>query len=240
MTDKTTSPDTTSGQRSGERSSQQSGASGTTSSSTSGSYGSSGSSYGASAGTQTGGSHDTMDTAERDRARRAAEDIKHAARDAAVSTAGAVKNRLSGELDYRKYRGRQRLTRVANVLRETGASLNGDDEVMARYTERAAERVDRLAQYLDQKDVNEILHDARQMARQRPELFVGGLFVAGLMLGRFLRTAKPSQHEGAYGTASQYGGSQYGGYGSDVSGSPGSGWSGTSTSRPTPSGGLVP
>src|SRR4029453_10428086 len=40
---------------------------------------------------------------ERERARQAAEEIKSAAKDAAASTATALRNRLSGELDYRKY-----------------------------------------------------------------------------------------------------------------------------------------
>ena len=141
------------------------------------------------------GGYDTTQS-ESERARRAAEDIKSAAKEAATSTAGAVRNRVSGELDYRKYKSRQRLSRMATALRETGSTLHGDDEVIARYTERAADRVERLAEYLDQKDVNEILADARQMARQRPELFVGSLFVAGLMLGRFLRTSQARPNGG--------------------------------------------
>ena len=39
----------------------------------------------------------------------------------------------------------------------------------------------------------EILRDAREMARRRPEVFAGGLFVAGLMLGRFLRSSAPEE-----------------------------------------------
>ena len=130
---------------------------------------------------------------DRERARQAAEEIKSAAKDAAASTANAVKNRLSGELDYRKYRSRQRLNRVADALRQTGANVNKDDDYVAHYMERAALGVDRFAQYLDERDVSQILHDAREMARRRPEVFVGGLFVAGLMLGRFLRSSAPDE-----------------------------------------------
>ena len=135
-----------------------------------------------------GGSFSESD---RERARQAADEIKGAAKDAASNTASALKNRLSGELDYRKYRSRQRLNRVADALRQTGASVTQDDDYVGRYMERAAEGVDRMAQYLDTRNVDEILHDAREMARRRPEVFVGGLFVAGLMLGRFLRSSAP-------------------------------------------------
>ena len=56
----------------------------------------------------------------------------------------------------------------------TGANVNEDDDwSLATWSERRS-GVESLAGYLDQKDVNEILHDAREMARRRPEIFVGG------------------------------------------------------------------
>ena len=137
--------------------------------------------------------HENFSDSERVRARQAAEEIKSAAKDAAASTATALRNRLSGELDYRKYRSRQRLNRVADALRQTGANVNEADDSVGRYMERAAQGVERMAAYLDEKDVNEIMHDAREMARRRPEVFVGGLFIAGLMLGRFLRSSAPEE-----------------------------------------------
>src|SRR5687767_765255 len=105
-----------------------------------------------------------FDADEKERARRAAEEIKTAAKEAAVSTAGAVRNRLSGELDYRKFKSRQRLSRVATALRDAGTSFGTEDEAVAHYMGRAADRVDGIAEYLDQRDVNDILHDAREMA----------------------------------------------------------------------------
>jgi hypothetical protein len=136
------------------------------------------------------------DASDRERARRAAEDIKSAAKEAAASTAGAVKNRLAGELDYRKYKSRQRIHRVAQALRDAGTSANGDDELVGRAMETAASRVERFGDYLDSRDVNQILSDARAMARRRPEIFVGALFLAGVALGRFLRSSPP--HNGGF------------------------------------------
>jgi hypothetical protein len=130
---------------------------------------------------------------EKERARQAAEEIKSAAKDAAASTATALRNRLSGELDYRKFRSRQRLNRVADALRQ--ANVDQQDETISRYMERAAQKVESMASYLDEKDVDEILRDAREMARRRPEIFVGGLFIAGLMLGRFLRSSASNEND---------------------------------------------
>jgi hypothetical protein len=136
---------------------------------------------------------DRPSESERERARQAAEEIKSAAKDAAASTASALRNRFSGELDYRKYRSRQSLNRVASALRQAGANVDATDDSVSRYMERLADGVERTATYLDQNDVSKILHDAREMARRRPELFAGGLFVAGLMLGRFLRSSTPNE-----------------------------------------------
>jgi hypothetical protein len=170
---------------------------------------------------------------EKERARRAADEIKTAAKEAAVSTAGAVRNRLSGELDFRKYKSRQRLSRVATALRDAGTNFSTEDEAVAHYMGRAADRVEGIAEYLDQRDVNEILHDAREMARRRPEIFVGTLFVAGLMLGRFLRSSAPNggTHSTARGDFSR----SYSGVGTTGS------YTGTGASPvSSPTGGLVP
>jgi hypothetical protein len=136
---------------------------------------------------------DAFGESERERARHAAEEIKTAAKDAAASTATALRNRLSGEIDYRKHRSQQRLNRVADALRQTGANVNEADDSVGLYMERAAQGVERMAAYLDEKSVDQILRDAREMARRRPEVFAGGLFVAGLMLGRFLRSSAPEE-----------------------------------------------
>ena len=173
---------------------------------------------------QSGNGGQYSSESDRERARQAAEEIKSAAKDAAASTANAVKNRLSGELDYRKYRSRQRLNRVADALRQTGANVNKEDDYVAHYMERAALGVDRFAQYLDERDVNQILHDAREMARRRPEVFVGGLFVAGLMLGRFLRSSAPDETDSFDQSWDEYpayaGGGAYTGSGASPSSSP--------------------
>ena len=177
---------------------------------------------------------------ERERARRAAEEIKTAAREAAVSTAGAVRNRLSGELDYRKYKSRQRLGRVATALRQASAEVGSEDEAFARYIQRAADRADQFGDYLDRKDVNEVLHDARQLARRRPEIFAGSLFVAGLMLGRFLRSSAPNGGNGQDRERAS-GSYPYSGAGSFSGGATTGSYQGSAaSSMPKPGGGIVP
>jgi hypothetical protein len=102
---------------------------------------------------------------------------------------------------------------------------------------RLADGVERTAAYLDRKDVNEILHDAREMARRRPELFAGGLFIAGLMLGRFLRSSVPEEsYQGSYEDWEDlpgYAGGGAGSYGSTYGAT--NPYSGTPSTPSTPS-----
>jgi hypothetical protein len=118
---------------------------------------------------------------------------------------------------------------MADALRQAGANVNPDDDMVGRYMERAAVGVERVAQYLDSRDVNQIMRDARDVARRRPEMFVGSLFVAGLVLGRFLRSSSEESYGSSWGSGGYGGGRES--YGGDAYGSSRS-YSGGSTPNP--------
>jgi hypothetical protein len=76
---------------------------------------------------------------------------------------------------------------VAQKFREDEAT-----SMLADYTEKCADQLDRLSDYLKQKDLRSLFDDAQTMARRHPELFFGALFFGGLALARFLKaSAKP-------------------------------------------------
>lgn len=53
----------------------------------------------------------------------------------------------------------------------------------------AAGQLKSLSQYLKESDPAEILRGVERMAKQKPELFFGGLFLAGLLTSRFLKAS---------------------------------------------------
>jgi hypothetical protein len=64
----------------------------------------------------------------------------------------------------------------------------------SQYIERAAEEVDRLASYLDTRNVSEIVHQVEDLARRQPAVFVGGAVAVGFLAARFLKSSERSRN----------------------------------------------
>jgi hypothetical protein len=93
-----------------------------------------------------------------------------------------------------------RLDGVAAALRHTALTLEEGnlDAELGRYAARAARQVDRLSSYLRDADLRDLARDTADFARRRPELFLGGTFLAGLALARFLKSSGREHHPSSY------------------------------------------
>jgi hypothetical protein len=67
---------------------------------------------------------------------------------------------------------------------------------VGRYAERLADQMDRLSDYLRDRDIDRLVGDAEDFARNRPEIFLSASFLAGLMAARFLRASSPQGPRG--------------------------------------------
>jgi hypothetical protein len=86
----------------------------------------------------------------------------------------------------------QRLTSLATALRQAAQQLESDDAAgFGRYAGIAADQVDKVSGYLEGKDVGQLVRDTQTFARRHPDLFLGGAFVAGVMLARFVKSSAP-------------------------------------------------
>lgn len=182
-------------------------------------------------GGSTGGSSSPA-TALADQARQAKEQAARAAGDAlqqakstaqqttqqvgqqAAEAARMLRERGTSMLSDQKTRAASTLEGFGSAIHAAGDRLAGDhDNALAGYVHGAADQVSVLANYLKDQPVESLVTDLRDMARRRPEYFVGGMFLAGLALARFAKSATLS-------TPSR-GSSRMGG---DVSGRPGAGY----------------
>jgi hypothetical protein len=112
---------------------------------------------------------------------------------------------------------------VVEATRSVSDQLRQSDQAMvATYVDQAAMQMEKLAGYLEHKDLPELVGDVDRFARRQPALFMGGAFVLGLMAARFLKSSgyhgsshryEPRDHDyGAPGYYNPYASSYAAGY----------------------------
>jgi hypothetical protein len=104
--------------------------------------------------------------------------------------AAGVRGSVEGLVAQGKDRVVGRLDHLAGSIRQAGDRLSEQQvALLARYADRAAARVEEVTDYLRDRDLDDLLADTRAFARRRPELFLGGAFVAGLLLARLFKSS---------------------------------------------------
>jgi hypothetical protein len=111
-----------------------------------------------------------------------AREVASQARDHVQSLVGQQKDQVA-----------DRLGSLAEALREAGRKLDEGRQAgdFGQYAGRAARQVERLSSYLRDNDLRDFVRDTETFARRRPEVFLGGTLIAGLMLARFLKASSP-------------------------------------------------
>ncbi|MBF0394175.1 MAG: hypothetical protein HQL38_15980 [Alphaproteobacteria bacterium] len=117
----------------------------------------------------------------------AASDVFRAGGERAMSE---VRSYVREAMESQKGRAAAQLGGVAAALHDAARRLDeGNQEVPARYTDLAAEQVERLSRVLEERSFDRLMSDAEDLARRQPALFIGGAAAAGFMLARLLRNA---------------------------------------------------
>src|SRR3712207_1372311 len=114
--------------------------------------------------------------------------------DRAQNTAGEVteqaKQQATSQLESQKGRAVDSLVTVAQALRQTGQQLHDDQQNgVASYVEQAAERLERMTNYLRARDVPELVAETQEFARRQPGLFLTGAIALGFVGARFLKAS---------------------------------------------------
>ena len=74
---------------------------------------------------------------------------------------------------------------------------------MKTYVDQAADQVERLSEYVRERDVVQIAGDVEKFARREPALFLGGAFVLGLCAARFLKSSAQSSQSAQQSQSAQ-------------------------------------
>jgi hypothetical protein len=107
-------------------------------------------------------------------------------------------------IDTGKREAAMTLSSVANTLHQSGAQLRDEQQNMAsEYVQRAADQIERVANYVQNTELTEIVDNVENFARRRPAVFLGAAFALGIIGARFI---KSSQNEMALARRSGYDG----------------------------------
>jgi hypothetical protein len=107
----------------------------------------------------------------------------------AAGIIGGIKQNVTSRVDEQKNRAADGLGGIANVIRNAGNELRTENEALASYVDAASDQLRRFADQIREKGVADMLDDVHSFARRRPALFVGGAFLVGLGIARFLKSS---------------------------------------------------
>jgi hypothetical protein len=125
-----------------------------------------------------------------DAARQTGEQLK----DSAQQTADNLKQTGQDFMTEQKAKAANELSTLSAAVRSAAEKLrDGQDDRAARYAEMAAERLEGVARYLGDQDLRSLVREVERAARRRPELFLGGMFLVGLGVSRFLKASHPEE-----------------------------------------------
>ncbi len=136
------------------------------------------------------------------------EDKTKQAADKAQEQVGQAKDRareqVRDQVSQRSTEAGERVRSTASDVRSVADELRrqGKDGP-ARYAEQAADRGERLGDYLHQADGDRILRDAEDFGRRNPWAVVAGGLALGFMASRLLKASSSERYRS---TASQPGG----------------------------------
>jgi hypothetical protein len=115
---------------------------------------------------------------------------KDKAQDVAQEGVGRAKGMMRDQVDQRSTQAGERVTSTASDVRSISEQLRqqGKDQP-AKLAEQAADRAERLGDYLQRSDADRILHDVEAFGRKQPWAVVAGGLALGFAASRFLKAS---------------------------------------------------
>ena len=122
-----------------------------------------------------------------------AEDAAQVVKREAASFAEGAREKAVENIDQQTEAAGRTLGDFANAVRRAGDELARSDQSMAIHLVRqAADGLEGFARSLTDKRPEEMLQAVREFGRRNPTAFIAGSVLAGVAIGRFLRSSSPS------------------------------------------------
>ncbi len=121
---------------------------------------------------------------------------KDKARETAQQATGQAKGAVRSQVDQRSTDAGQQVGGFASDVRSVSDQLReqGKDKP-AKLADQAADRAERLGNYLEHSDADRILNDVEDFGRRQPWAVIAGGVALGLVASRFLKASSTSRYE---------------------------------------------
>jgi hypothetical protein len=104
--------------------------------------------------------------------------------------------RLRDQLDERSTKVGSQVRSLATALRRSGNDLSNEGNGNAsQLTTQAADRIERVGSYLEQKSGDELMRDVERLAQRRPWLLAGLGMLAGVAAARFVKASSEQRND---------------------------------------------
>jgi len=116
-------------------------------------------------------------------------------RQTASEVTGALRTTLHEEADelYQRHKGTatSQVKRFGKIAEQTAHALHAvKADKVAEYLDQASQRMEEAADYLKESDLAQLMHDTGRVVRRNRGLAMGGMFIAGYALARFLKATR--------------------------------------------------
>jgi hypothetical protein len=139
--------------------------------------------------TKEGVKHKARETA--DETRQTAREMSDRAMHSAAHAAERAQRQAASFAEGQKHRVASEFTTFGEAMSRAAEKLREDhDERVAAYAEMAADQLRSTADYLESHEIGDLAGDLEHFARRRPEVFFGGMLLAGLGIARFLKASR--------------------------------------------------
>jgi hypothetical protein len=128
--------------------------------------------------------------------REKATELADRARDKASEVQHQAGGQLRQQIGQRSGQAGEQVRAIGHALRETSDQLRGEgQDLPARITDQAAQRLDSVGSYLLGSDPDRILADVEDFARRYPWGVAAGAALIGIAASRFLKASSQRRYD---------------------------------------------
>jgi len=122
--------------------------------------------------------------------REQAAEAAHLVKEEAASFAEDARAKAAEKVESEKQTATRTLADFAHAMRKAGFELDQADQTMAtRMVRQAADGLETFARSVSDKRPEELLDAVRDFGRRNPTAFIAGSVLAGIAIGRFLKSS---------------------------------------------------